>query len=133
MSSDGTTVVFNQCAFKYARQCDKWQRDVILKPSICLLSELHGSLRESLSLSLLWEKLGVRRTARWMYNESMNIFGLGAPELILIAFVLLLFFGKKRLPGLVQSIGQSVKELRDGLTRGFDDSDKSDKGAKGRK
>ncbi|QWG24146.1 twin-arginine translocase TatA/TatE family subunit [Bradyrhizobium sediminis] len=58
----------------------------------------------------------------------MNIFGLGTPELILIAFVFLLFFGKKRLPGLAQSIGQSIKELRDGLSRGFEESDKESKG-----
>ena len=31
----------------------------------------------------------------------MHIFGLGTPELVLIAFVLLLFFGKDKLPGLV--------------------------------
>lgn len=60
----------------------------------------------------------------------MDIFGLGAPEVILFAFVLLLFFGKKRLPGLAQGIGQSIKELRDGLTRGFEETDKDTKGKK---
>lgn len=63
----------------------------------------------------------------------MNIFGLGTPELILIAFVILLFFGKNKLPGLAQSIGQSVKELRKGLARGFDGNGKGDKEAKSRK
>jgi sec-independent protein translocase protein TatA len=51
----------------------------------------------------------------------MNIFGLGTPELILIVVVLLLFFGKDRLPGLARGIGESVRELRDGLTKGLDD------------
>lgn len=46
----------------------------------------------------------------------MNIFGLGLPELIIIALVVLLFFGKDRLPGLFRSIGTSIKELKDGLT-----------------
>lgn len=46
----------------------------------------------------------------------MNIFGLGLPELIIIALVVLLFFGKDRLPGLFRSIGTSIKELKDGLS-----------------
>jgi TatA/E family protein of Tat protein translocase len=48
----------------------------------------------------------------------MNIFGLGAPELALILFVLLLFFGKDKLPGPARSIGQSFKELKDGFVGG---------------
>lgn len=46
----------------------------------------------------------------------MNIFGLGLPELIVIALILLLFFGPKRLPGLFRSIGTSVRELKKGLS-----------------
>jgi sec-independent protein translocase protein TatA len=45
----------------------------------------------------------------------MNIFGLGAPELLVIAFLLLLFFGKDRLPDLARGLGRSIRELRDGL------------------
>lgn len=45
----------------------------------------------------------------------MNILGLGLPELIVIALVLLLFFGPKRLPSLFRSIGTSVGELKKGL------------------
>ncbi|MCA9361153.1 twin-arginine translocase TatA/TatE family subunit [Candidatus Kaiserbacteria bacterium] len=49
----------------------------------------------------------------------MNIIGgLGLPELIVIALILLLFFGSKRLPGLFRSIGTSIKELKDGLNNG---------------
>ena len=54
----------------------------------------------------------------------MHIFGLGTPELVLIAFLLLLFFGKDKLPGLARGIGESARELRDGLTRGLEASDK---------
>ncbi len=50
----------------------------------------------------------------------MHIFGLGTPELVLIAFLLLLFFGKDKLPGLARGIGESVRELRDGLAQGFE-------------
>lgn len=52
----------------------------------------------------------------------MNILGLGAPELLLILFVLLLFFGKDRLPGLAKSIGGSLKELKKGFSDGASDS-----------
>lgn len=48
----------------------------------------------------------------------MDIFGLGLPELILILFVILLFFGKDKLPELARSLGRSVKELREGFDHG---------------
>lgn len=40
----------------------------------------------------------------------------GLPELIIILVIVLLLFGSTRLPKLSRSIGQSIKELRDGLT-----------------
>ena len=52
----------------------------------------------------------------------MNIFGIGLPELIIIALVLLLFFGKDRLPGLFRAIGTSIRELKDGLTTKEDEA-----------
>lgn len=56
----------------------------------------------------------------------MQIFGLGTPEIILIVVVLLLFFGKDRLPDLARSVGKSVTELKKGFTDGWkDDGDKS--------
>jgi sec-independent protein translocase protein TatA len=48
----------------------------------------------------------------------MELFGLGAPELLLILFVLLLFFGKDKLPALAKSIGESIKELKNGFADG---------------
>jgi sec-independent protein translocase protein TatA len=57
----------------------------------------------------------------------MNIFGLGAPEIALILFVLLLFFGKDKLPDLARSIGRSFKELKTGSADGLDDDEKQQK------
>jgi sec-independent protein translocase protein TatA len=48
----------------------------------------------------------------------MNLFGLGLPEIFLILFLLLLFFGKDKLPELARSFGRSFQELK----RGFTDS-----------
>jgi sec-independent protein translocase protein TatA len=48
----------------------------------------------------------------------MEIFGLGAPELLLILFVLLLFFGKDKLPDLARSVGTSFRELKKGFAEG---------------
>jgi len=57
----------------------------------------------------------------------MNIFGLGTPEILLILFLLLLFFGKDKLPALARSIGSSFKELKDGFSTGAKDDEKKKK------
>ncbi len=53
----------------------------------------------------------------------MNIFGLGIPELLLILLVVLIFFGKDKLPGLAQSIGRSFHELKSGFEGGSREKD----------
>ena len=39
------------------------------------------------------------------------MFGLGVPEIIVIALIILLIFGAKRLPGVGAGLGQTVREL----------------------
>jgi sec-independent protein translocase protein TatA len=40
------------------------------------------------------------------------MFGLGVPEIIVIGIIILLIFGAKRLPGIGEGLGKTVKELR---------------------
>jgi sec-independent protein translocase protein TatA len=46
---------------------------------------------------------------------------LGATEIILIIFVLVLFFGATRLPGIGRGIGKGIREFKD-ATKGKDTS-----------
>ncbi len=44
------------------------------------------------------------------------MFGLGAPELIIILVVALIIFGPKKLPELGKSLGQGIREFRRGTS-----------------
>lgn len=43
------------------------------------------------------------------------MFGIGGQELIIIAIVILLFFGGKKIPELMRGIGKGVKSFKDGM------------------
>ncbi|MCB0720685.1 MAG: twin-arginine translocase TatA/TatE family subunit [Ignavibacteriae bacterium] len=40
------------------------------------------------------------------------MFGLGTPEIVLIAIVILVLFGAKKIPELMQGLGKGVKEFK---------------------
>lgn len=49
---------------------------------------------------------------------------LGAPEIILIAVVILLLFGAKKLPELARSMGRAQKEFKQGIQEGTSDEER---------
>lgn len=61
---------------------------------------------------------------------------LGTPEIILIALVVLLLFGGKKIPEMMKGLGKGVKNFKDGMNGKEDDSKKdssSDKDEKSEK
>ncbi|MGB0453275.1 MAG: Sec-independent protein translocase subunit TatA/TatB [Bacteriovoracaceae bacterium] len=46
------------------------------------------------------------------------MFGLGMGELLVLAFIILLLFGAKKLPALGESFGKSIKSFKKGLDQG---------------
>lgn len=57
----------------------------------------------------------------------MLLFGLGAPELLLIALVVLLLFGGAKIPELMRGLGKGVKSFKDGMKDIDDEVKKDDK------
>lgn len=46
-------------------------------------------------------------------QKSMNVFGIGLPEMILILVVALLVFGPKKLPEIGRSLGKAIRGFQD--------------------
>ena len=43
------------------------------------------------------------------------MFGIGFQELLVIALIILLFFGGKKIPELMKGLGKGVKSFKDGM------------------
>ncbi len=48
-------------------------------------------------------------------NQLLFIGNLGAGEIVIIALVVLLLFGGKKIPELMKGIGKGVKSFKDGM------------------
>lgn len=48
-------------------------------------------------------------------NQLLFIGGLGMSEVLIIAFVVLLFFGGNKIPELMKGLGKGVRSFKDGV------------------
>jgi sec-independent protein translocase protein TatA len=49
------------------------------------------------------------------FSNSKTIMNIGLPEVLLIALVVLLLFGGKKIPELMKGLGKGVKSFKDGI------------------
>ena len=54
------------------------------------------------------------------------VFGLGWGEIVLIALVVLLLFGGKKIPEMMRGIGKGVKSFKDGMN-GIEEKEEEEK------
>jgi sec-independent protein translocase protein TatA len=47
--------------------------------------------------------------------NTLLLLGLGGQEIIVIALVVLLFFGGKKIPEMMRGLGKGVKSFKDGM------------------
>lgn len=59
--------------------------------------------------------------------HSLFIGGVGMQEVILIALVVLLLFGGKKIPELMKGLGNGVRAFKEGINGSVDDSEESKK------
>lgn len=50
-----------------------------------------------------------------MSMSNMLLFGLGMQEILVIALIVLLLFGGKKIPELMKGLGKGVKSFKDGM------------------
>ena len=54
---------------------------------------------------------------------NLLLFGLGMQEIIVIALIVLLLFGGKKIPELMKGLGKGVKSFKDGMKDIEDDKE----------
>ena len=47
--------------------------------------------------------------------QNILLFGLGMQEILVIAFIVLLLFGGKKIPELMKGLGKGVKSFKEGM------------------
>ena len=55
--------------------------------------------------------------------KTLLLFGLGMQEVVIIALIVLLLFGGKKIPELMKGLGKGVKSFKDGMKE-IDDTTK---------
>lgn len=48
-------------------------------------------------------------------NSLLILFGLGGQEILIVALIVLLFFGGKRIPELMKGMGKGMRSFKEGL------------------
>lgn len=61
-------------------------------------------------------------------NQLLFLGNLGTPEIIIIAIIVLLLFGGKKIPELMKGLGKGVKNFKEGV-KGIEDDIKIDETA----
>jgi sec-independent protein translocase protein TatA len=80
------------------------------------------------NLSYLWTLLKTPLNKVKNNNNEFSISILGTQEIIIIAIVVVLLFGAKKIPQLMRGVGSGIKEFKDGMKEGEKDSqEKNDK------
>lgn len=59
-------------------------------------------------------------------NNLLFIGGIGFQEILLVALIVLLFFGGKKIPELMKGLGKGVKSFKDGMKEGDVDGNVDD-------
>jgi sec-independent protein translocase protein TatA len=59
--------------------------------------------------------------------ESLLLFGIGMQEILVLAFVVLLLFGGKKIPELMKGLGKGVKSFKEGMNEVTDATKEDDK------
>jgi sec-independent protein translocase protein TatA len=54
------------------------------------------------------------------------LFGLGWQEILIIALIVLLLFGGKKIPELMKGLGKGVRSFKEGVKEITDEADKND-------
>ena len=55
-------------------------------------------------------------------NTILFLGNIGAPEIIIIALIVLLIFGGKKIPELMKGLGKGVKSFKDGINEKDDET-----------
>lgn len=55
------------------------------------------------------------RIIKCEYANCTNMFGLGTKEIIIVAAIIVLLFGAKKVPELAKGIGDAVRHIRNGF------------------